>query len=85
MKLFISNIGRMVTDESLRAIFATHGKVEFIQISKNNTNFSNNNAFVQMPDEAEALIAMNLLNGSIINGSQMVVESIDPERSSEFK
>ena len=75
MHLYISNIGQKVTDESLRAIFATHGKVDFIRLSQGPDGFSHNNALVHMPDETEALKALQSLNGSVINGSSISIET----------
>jgi hypothetical protein len=75
MHLYISNIGLMVTDESLRAIFATHGRVDFIKLSKDQIGTARNNALVHMPVESEAIKAMNILNGSIINGCSISIQS----------
>ena len=55
MNLYVSNLGDQITDESLGAIFATHGKVASARIIKDRFNgYSRGFAFVHMPDDEEA-------------------------------
>ena len=79
MNLYISNLGEQITDESLRAIFATYGSVESATIVKDQfTGFSRGFAFVEMPDDAEANAAIVRLNGSVLNGRSVSVERAKP-------
>lgn len=82
MNLYISNIGNHVTDESLRAVFATHGQVHDIRVSANSE--SARVAWVHMP-EAAAREAMERLHGRIINGCCLSVERYtDPASGPSF-
>ncbi len=78
MNLYISNIGLHVTDESLRAVFATHGMVHDIRVSQNAE--SARVAWVHMP-EAAARVAMERLHGRIINGCCLSVEHFNDPAS----
>ena len=75
MNLYVSNLGDQITDESLRAIFATHGAVNSSEIVKDHFNgYSRGFAFVDMPNEQEALKAIQRINGSVVNGRNVSVE-----------
>lgn len=79
MNLYISNLGEQITDESLRAIFATHGEVESATIIKDQfTGFSRGFAMVEMPNDIEATNAMARINGSVLNGRSVSVEKAKP-------
>ena len=74
MKIYISNLGGQVTDESLGATFATHGKVGSSQVVlDDSTGFSKGFAFIDMPNEKEAALAISKMNGTIINGQAIEV------------
>lgn len=75
MNLYVSNLGDKITDESLRAIFATHGEVRSSRIIKDElTGFSKGFAFIEMPNDVEAQKAISKMNGSIVNGKNISVE-----------
>lgn len=74
MNLYVSNLGDQITEESLRAIFATHGAVTSYTIVKpKGTGESIGFAFIQMPNEKEAHTAMTKLNGMVVNGRNVSV------------
>jgi len=82
MNLYISNLGDQITDESLRAIFATYGVVHSARIAKDQfTGYSRGFAFIEMPNEHEAIAAMSRINGSILNGRSVSVEKARPNGS----
>ena len=73
MNLFVSNLGDQITDESLRAIFATHGEVSSYKIIKDQfSGFSS--GFVFMPNDAEAKAAMLKIDGRVVNGRNLSVK-----------
>ena len=76
MKIFISNLGSQITDESLCATFAAHGKVGATILQTDSTKGKKNGiAFVEMPHNEEAAAAIAKMNGSIIDGQVIVVEA----------
>ena len=74
MQISISNLGQQITDDSLNALFATHGTVDRATIDTDRgTGRSNGNGRVDMPDAGEAATAIKKLNGCIINGRAVSV------------
>lgn len=83
MNLYVSNLGDQITDESLRAIFATHGEVNSSKIIKDEFNgYSKGFGFVEMPNDIEALKAMERINGCIVNGRNLLVKEARPPKRS---
>jgi RNA recognition motif-containing protein len=74
MHLYVSNLGDQITDESLGAIFATHGKVISARVIKDGFDgYSRGFAFVDMPNDQEAQKAIEKLNGMVVNGRSVSV------------
>lgn len=79
MNLYVSNLGEQITDESLRAIFATYGQVSSSKIIRHqNSTLPGGFAFVNMPDDADAQKAMEKINGTVINGRNVSVKQARP-------
>ena len=79
MNLYVSNLGDQITDESLRAIFATHGEVNSSKIIKDHSNGSSRGfGFVDMPNDQEAQRAMEKINGVVVNGRNVSVKQARP-------
>ena len=77
MKLYISNLGPEVTDDSLALIFSTYGRVRSASISRDPAAHSGF-ALVEMPDPAEARMAAHRMNGKIVNGMSLSVREALP-------
>jgi len=79
MNLYVSNLGDQITDESLRAVFATHGQVSSSRIIKDHsTGYSRGFGFVNMPNDQEAQNAIDKINGAIVNGRSVSVTEARP-------
>jgi RNA recognition motif-containing protein len=79
MNLYVSNLGTQITDESLRAIFATHGDVSSSRIIKDHsTGFSRGFGFVDMPNDDDAQKAIEKINGMVVNGRNVSVKEARP-------
>ena len=75
MNIFISNLSDRITNESLRAIFATYGKVASSIVFINRFgNISKGVAFIVMPVTNEGTTAIVKLHGSILDGSRVRVK-----------
>jgi len=82
MNLYVSNLGEQITDESLRAIFATFGEVNSSKVIKDRfSGYSRGFAFVEMPNDTEAQTAISRINGSVVNGRNISVVEARPRPS----
>ena len=80
MNLYISNLGDKITDESLRATFATYGEVGSAKVIKDHfTGYPRGFAFVEMPNEVEATVAISKINGTVIDGRSISVQEAKPK------
>ncbi len=82
-KLYVGNLPFSATDESLRALFATHGAVESLSlVTDRNTGQPRGFGFIEM-SSADASKAMHALNGADFGGRPLKVsEAQERERSS---
>lgn len=80
MNLYVSNLGEKVTDESLHAIFSTHGTVGSAKVITDHfTGYSRGFGFVDMPDDAEANNAISKINGTVVDGRSLAVKEAKPK------
>jgi RNA recognition motif-containing protein len=81
MKIYISNLGQKITDESLYATFATHGEVLSAIISKDRAKgYKSGVAIVEMPNNMQAATAIGKLNGIIMDGQIIEVFPVENNR-----
>ena len=79
-KLYVGNLPFTATDESVRALFATHGTVEKVSlITDRDTGRPRGFGFVEMSN-ADAARAMQALNGADFGGRALKVNEAQ-ERS----
>jgi RNA recognition motif-containing protein len=79
MKLYVGNIARDVTEDDLRAAFEAHGKVDEVSIVKDKFNNAHKGfAFVEMPVQAEAQKAIEVLKGTDLKGRSLDVNEARP-------
>jgi len=81
-KLYVGNLPFGATEESVRALFTTHGTVDKVTlITDRDTGQPRGFGFVEMPN-AEAARAMQALNGADFGGRALKVnEAKERERS----
>lgn len=79
MNIFVAKISSSTTEEDLQALFEEHGAVDTARvIMDRETGNSKCFAFVEMPDDAEAMNAINALNESEFKGRNIVVKQANP-------
>jgi RNA recognition motif-containing protein len=83
MTIYISNLGKQVTEESLRATFAAHGEVSSAHLTLSATDENLRTAALEMPDAGEALLAMGYINGCVMDGKAIRVTGQQPDHSAE--
>ena len=73
MNLYVSNLGEQVTEESLRAVFAAHGRIDAFHFMKDQDT-GRGFGLVDMPNDTEARRALKKIHGTVINGRSISVE-----------
>lgn len=78
-KLYVGNLGYLLTDSDLAKLFQPHGAVESAQIVVDrDTGKSKGFGFVEMQNDQEAHAAIVALNGQESGGRQMMVNEARP-------
>ena len=81
MNIYVGNISWNLKDQDLANLFATHGEVSSAKIITDKfTNRSKGFGFVEMPNDAEASAAIAALNGSDVDGRQIIVNESRPKQ-----
>ncbi|MGF1753444.1 RNA-binding protein [Vibrio makurazakiensis] len=63
MKLLVRNLSRSTTEQEIRVLFSEHGSVAACNlVLDQETGYSKGFAFVEMPNDDEAKVALNSLN-----------------------
>ncbi|NMM40852.1 RNA recognition motif domain-containing protein [Pseudoalteromonas arctica] len=78
MKLLVRNLSRTITEHEIRILFTEHGKVTDCNlVLDKETGQSKGFAFVEMPSDAEAAVAIKALNQSTVDKSKIRVKKAD--------
>ena len=86
MNIYIGNLSYTVKESDLRQVMEDYGTVDSAKlIIDRDTNRSKGFAFVEMPNEAEAINAIKELDGAEYQGRQMVLKEATPKRSYLYK
>ena len=79
-KLFVGSLPWAVNDEALKEAFATYGNVISANIVRDRqTGRSRGFGFVEFENDSEAAAAIEALNGSEIDGRNIVVNEAKPK------
>jgi RNA recognition motif-containing protein len=79
MNIYVGSLSTSVTSDDLRQAFEAYGQVEDVKIIMDRyTGESRGFAFVRMPTKAEAVAAIDGLNGSELKGRAIVVNEARP-------
>lgn len=83
MNIYIGSLSFSTTNDDLRKAFEAYGQVDDVKIITDRyTGESRGFAFVEMPTKAEALAAIDALNGSELNERTIVVNEARPRSDS---
>ncbi|EIC9816556.1 RNA-binding protein [Vibrio sp. Vb2133] len=75
MKLLVRNLASHMTEQDIRKLFSAYGKVELCSlVLDQDTGLSKGFGFVIMPDEAEAISALEALNLTNVEKSKIRVK-----------
>ena len=79
VKLHIGNLADETTDNDLRRGFEAHGTVDIASVVLDTlSSRSKGFGFVEMPNDAEARMAIGALNETDMNGRKIVVTQARP-------
>jgi len=79
MNIFVARLSSKTRSEDLQQLFSKFGEVTSSKvIIDKNTGFSKRYGFVEMPDERAAYEAIEKLNNTELDGSQIVVKISAP-------
>ena len=80
MNIYVGNLSWQMTDEDLRTLFEQYGSVTSAKIVKDKVSGrSKGFGFVEMPNDGEAQAAIAQLNGSEVDGRNLVVNESRPK------
>lgn len=83
MNMYVSNLSFHTTEEDLKQLFQEFGNVTSVKlITDKVTGRPRGFAFVEMPDEAAAKLAMQALEGKNIEGRALSVKEARPKENS---
>ncbi|MDP1995182.1 MAG: RNA-binding protein [Ignavibacteria bacterium CG_4_8_14_3_um_filter_37_9] len=79
-KLFVGSLPWSVDDDALKSTFSAHGSVVSAKVVKDReSGRSKGFGFVEMSTDSEAQTAMQALNGSEVNGRNIIVNEAKPK------
>lgn len=82
MNIFVAKLSYDTNVDALQSAFEAFGEVESAKIIMDrDTGRSKGYGFVEMPNDDEALAAIEDLNDTEMDGRQIVVKKADPPRS----
>lgn len=80
MNIYVGNLNYHLKEEELREAFEAIGTVDSVKLVKDReTGRAKGFGFVEMPNEEEALAAIEKLNGAEVGDRQMVVKEARPK------
>jgi RNA recognition motif-containing protein len=87
MNIEVSNLHLNVIESDLKKIFAPYGEVNSVELLRDKvSNRSRGRAFIEMPDEKEALQAIKSLDGTELMAKTIVISQVkyDPAQSNSI-
>ena len=80
MNIYVGNLSWNLKDQDLSNLFASHGEVSSAKIVLDKfTNRSKGFGFVEMPNDDQAQAAISALNGTEVDGRNIVVSESRPK------
>lgn len=85
MKLFVARLDYGVTSDSLQTVFEEYGTVNSCTVvTDRETGRSKGFGFVEMPNDDDAMNAINQLDGTDLRGREIVVKQAEEKSRSRF-
>jgi RNA recognition motif-containing protein len=85
MNIYVGNVSRLATEETLRSLFSQFGDVSSVKLIKDKfTGELKGFGFVEMNDAQEAQGAIAQLNGQELEGQRLRVNEARPREEGKF-
>jgi RNA recognition motif-containing protein len=82
MNLYVSNLDINIKNEDLQKLFSSHGEVASVEVVTDVfTEKSRGFAYIEMPNEAQALKAIDSLNSSELSNQKITVQVAKPKEN----
>lgn len=82
MNILVRNLSRNTTEKELVVLFKSFGEVERLNlVNDKETGKSKGFGFVEMPNEHEAMAAIEKLNGQLVGGNKIRVKKAEEARN----
>ncbi|MDR0351715.1 MAG: RNA-binding protein [Puniceicoccales bacterium] len=86
MRIYVGNLSPESTEDGVKVVFEAHGEVESVRfIIDRDTNQPKGFGFVEMPKQNEAMTAIAALNGTELDGNELVVSEARPKPNPGFR
>ena len=80
MNIYVGNISRESSEDTIRKAFEQYGRVDSVSLIKDKyTNILKGFGFVEMPNKDEAENAIQNLNGKMVDGRALTVNQAKPK------
>ena len=83
-QLAINSLSWTTTEQKLKSLFSSIGKVEDVTLIKNLSGESLGRAFILMSNTSDAQIAARAFNRKVVDGKRITV-SIKPQNDKSYK
>ncbi len=78
--IYVGNLSFSATEDALRSLFEKYGAVDRVHIvTDRDTGQARGFAFVEMPNDAEGMKAINAINGMDLEGRTLSVNEARPK------
>jgi RNA recognition motif-containing protein len=85
-KVYVGNLASSVTSDDLLTFFSRAGEVRgALAISDKASGLCRGIGFVDMVDPDDAVVAMSLLNNTILNGQRILIDPAPPRGATTAK
>jgi RNA recognition motif-containing protein len=85
LNIYVGNLSKRTTEEAVREVFAKYGEVKNVKLIKDKyTNELRGYGFVEMASRAEAVKAIENVNGYELGGRNLTVNEAKPRQERSF-
>ena len=85
MNIYVGNLVYAITSDELKDIFTKYGEVESASVITFHSGKSKGFGFVTMPNDEQAKAAIDALNGTDLQGRQVIVNEARPKEDGPKK